>query len=193
MKKWFLAIILSIISILLAASSTMAAPRAVSSNVTDLHFNIAPSGLGIVVDFHSLSGSGRGLRVTLDGAFYFDNHFGAGASAAYVYPLNPKDPFKVALFGGIQGGIGEWKSYAPIIYIGGVAGFTFQADINKDLTLTGEVTYAPAVGIHPDWTGYVYHGGYGLYLIYDVRSDLTINAGIRSLGWMPGFFIGFTF
>jgi hypothetical protein len=47
--------------------------------------------------------------------------------------------------------------------------------------------------MHPNWTGYVFHGGYGLYLIYDVRSDLTINAGIRSLGWMPGLFIGFSF
>ncbi|HCT35563.1 MAG TPA: hypothetical protein DF292_00800 [Firmicutes bacterium] len=193
MKKWHLALMLSILAVLLTASSTMAAPRAVATKATDLHFNIAPSGLGIVVDFHSPSSNGRGLRVSLDGAFYFEDHFGAGVSAAYVYPLNPQDPFKVALFGGIQGGLGEWSGYVPVVYIGGVAGFAFQANINNDLTLTGEITYAPAVGMHPNWTGYVFHGGYGLYLIYDVRSDLTINAGIRSLGWMPGLFIGFSF
>ncbi|HBL49936.1 MAG TPA: hypothetical protein DHW84_04185, partial [Firmicutes bacterium] len=78
MKKWHLALMLSILAVLLTASSTMAAPRAVATKATDLHFNIAPSGLGIVVDFHSPSSNGRGLRVSLDGAFYFEDHFGAG-------------------------------------------------------------------------------------------------------------------
>ena len=61
-------------------------------------------------------------------------------------------------------------------------GFTFQADINKDLTLTGEVTtHLPSEFILTDrlciprrlW----------IYLIHDVRSDLTINADTFT-GWI---------
>lgn len=192
MRKLLVSSSLALLALVLTASLALAAPRVAPGSLsTDLSVKVNPYGIGIVYDSNRPH-QGNGMRLTVEGGLE-SNYFELGASLAWMFPLVKDRNLQLGFFLGPQAGVDDWFTGSEGVYLGAVAGLALDVPLDSRWLMAAEVAYAPAVGFYPGYQGYVYHGGYGLYFIYKTDSGLGINAGVRSMGWLPGLYVGVTF
>lgn len=135
-----------------------------------------------------------GLRVTAEIGYgwYYYSGLDFGVTGTVTYPVLQEKEFELAVFGGLQAGHDAWQL---AYYVGLAFGLAVEVPINSEFTLMAEGMYAPAIGfghglgVRPVWG----HAGYGIYGVYDLNENMTLNFGLRSIGLYPGFTVGLTF
>lgn len=199
MRRFATAITLALLALVLTASITMAAPRVAAKTTTiDAGLDLSWFGLGVLVDINQPLNNKMGLRFTVEPELSWVGYFGVGASASVMYPISTTGPVKFALYAGPQAGFESYMSSLGWagLYVGGQVGVAAEYVYNKEWSFYAEVAYAPGVIFYLDgWDtpGYYGTGGWGFYAIWKMDPKTTLNFGSRSIGWMPGFFVGLTF
>lgn len=195
MRKIWISLSLALIAVVLVASTTMAAPRINPKGTSfDLSLKVNWATVGAMADVNMPMGDAFSLRVVAEAGFWYLGWFEAGASVAAMFPIYHEGNFDLAFFVGPQVG---FTSYWSGLYVGGVAGLAGTYKLDNEWTFAGEVAYAPAVGFWDDGLGgtvdYYGTGGYGWYALWTKDKDMTLHFGVRSVGWLPGLFIGLSF
>jgi len=194
MNRKLLVLVLAFSAVLLFSSVAMAAPRVDPDGlVIDAGLQINWASGGVVADLNMPLGN-MGLRITAEAGYRWGVLWGwgpgldAGLTGVVMYPILQEKEFELGVFGGLRVG------YDIDFYLGLALGLAIEAPIDSQWTVMGEVMYAPGIyidefGVSPAWN----HGGYGIYAIYELNDDYTLNFGLRSIGLLPGFTVGLTF
>lgn len=188
MSRKLLILVLAFSAILLFSSVAMAAPRVDPSGMTiDAGVKVNWAAVGAVADLNMpLKDSPVSFRAVAEAGFWYWGGFDIGVTGLVMYPVMQEKEFQVGIFGGLQAG---FNAYYP--FLGITLGVAVEVPVNPQLTLMFEGMYAPAYefGYGFGWN----HGGYGVYGVYELNDDYTLNFGIRSIGLLPGFTVGLTF
>lgn len=195
MRKLWIAFSLALIAVVLVATTTMAAPRIDPKGTSfDLSLKVNWLSVGAMADVNMPMGDAFSLRVVAEAGFWYLGWFDAGVSAAAMFPIYKEGDFELAAFVGPQAGFTGDPYWGGGFYVGAIAGLAGTYKLNNEWTFAGEVAYAPAVGF---WTGgvvdYYGTGGYGWYALWTKDKDMTLHFGVRSIGWLPGCFVGISF
>lgn len=192
MRRFLVVTCVALALVLLAATTTLAAPRIEPKGQSiDLGIELSPWTIGAMVDVNMPMSGDMSLRFTGTASYWWGGWFSADVSACVVYPVLNADPFKVALYGGPHVGYEGVYSYSGV-YVGALLGAALEYKFNDQWTWYSEAAFGPSVGFWTGGTGFYATGGYGSYVLYDT-GKMIYNAGVRSIGWNPGFFVGITF
>ena len=194
MSRKLLILVLAFSAVLLFSSVAMAAPRVDPDGMTiDAGLQVNWASAGVVGDLNMPIGK-VGLRVIAELGYMWLGYWGYGSgmdlglTGTVMYPVLQEKEFELGVYGGLRVG------YDHDFYMGLAVGLAVEAPINSQWTVMGELMYAPGIyidetGVYPAWN----HGGYGIYGVYELNADYTLNFGVRSIGLLPGFTVGLTF